>query len=137
MLKLRHVGIIVSDIPTAIDFYVNLLGFKIVSRKVEKGNKLKKILGFDFTLVEWVKLKADNDTILELLKFKVNENSWIKPSFGLQHIALTVDDIDSLYKRICEEVNFNSKPIKKGNVKIAFCVDFDNNLIELVEEING
>ncbi len=63
----------------------------------------------------------------------------IDPSFfnNLSHFALTVKDLDEIYKKLKErKLKFFSPPTnaKDSNVRLCFLKDYDNNIIELVEE---
>ena len=57
---------------------------------------------------------------------------------GISHYALSVDDLDSLYKNLIEEKAsffYEVQTSPDGNVKIAFCRDPEGNILELVEEL--
>ena len=49
---------------------------------------------------------------------------------------MTVDDIESVYKRLTEQgVEFINPPESNGKVKVAFCKDPNDVWLELVEEL--
>ena len=133
-LKIRHIGIIVNDLANARYFYKDLLGFEEVSSKIEKNDEiLQKVVGFKPYDIEWVKLKCDSKTLLELIKFNDPE---FKPNSGMQHIAITVNNIQKVYETLKKaNVKFASEPLKKDGVKLCFCRDFEGNLCEIVEEL--
>jgi catechol 2,3-dioxygenase-like lactoylglutathione lyase family enzyme len=133
-IKLRHVGIITNDLANARYFYIDLLGFQEVTSKKEKNDEiLQKVIGFKPYDIEWIKLKCDSKTLLELIKFN---NPNFKPNSGMQHIAITVNNIQKIYETLKKaDIKFSSEPLKKDNVKLVFCRDFDGNLIEIVEDL--
>lgn len=133
-IKLRHICIITNDLANARYFYKNLLGFEEVSSKKEKNDEtLQKVIGFKPYDIEWVKLKCDSKTLLEIIKFNDPE---FKSNSGMQHIAITVNNIEKVYQTLKKaDVKFASEPLKKDGVKLAFCRDFCGNLVEIVEEI--
>jgi catechol 2,3-dioxygenase-like lactoylglutathione lyase family enzyme len=133
-IKLRHVCLIVNDLANARYFYKDLLGFEEVSSKKEYGNEvLEKVTGIKPYNIEWIKLKGDGKTLLELIKF---DKPLYMQSIGMYHIALTVNNIQKVYETLIKaNVKFVSEPLKKDGVKLCFCRDYDSNLIEIVEEI--
>lgn len=139
MKAVRHIGIVVSDLSKAIHFYKDLLGLKIIKEMSETGNYIDTILSLKNVVVRTVKMKADDDNIVELLYFKSHLK---KPKnrnlaeIGCSHAAFTVEDVDKEYKRLKKNgVNFNSFPkiSPDGYVKVVFCRDPDGSFIELVE----
>ena len=142
---IRHVGIVVSDIEKSLFFYKNLLGFSIVKTAQESGPFIDRILALDGVEVTTIKMSAlDGTTQLELLRFKSPApDSCTRQrvnSPGPTHVALTVHDIDTLYRYLSlHDVPFLSEPVTSpgGGAKVAFCTDPDGTLIELVEMQKG
>ena len=57
---------------------------------------------------------------------------------GCSHIAITVNDIDSMYTKLIEfGLKFHYEPQLSvdGNAKVAFCRDNEGILIEVVEQV--
>ena len=143
-ILIRHTGIVVSDIDLAIQFYCDLLGFSVKVDQIESGKHIDRFLGLESTRVRTVKLSLGEGSMLELLSF-LNPNALLSDhrglnSLGYTHIALTVDDIDSLYVKLknfgCELLSKpQMSPDKK--VKLCFCRDPEGNYLELVQELNG
>lgn len=140
MIKnIRHTGIVVNDLESALYFYRDLLGFQIVKRMEESGDYLDKICGLANARVSTVKMSAIDGQLIELLHFyshpsKVQSREISDP--GITHIALTVDDLNSEYVRLSNAgVLFNSPPqlSPDGYAKVAFCCAPEGTLIELVE----
>lgn len=140
----RHTGLVVSDIDLAIEFYCNLLGFSIKVDQIESGEHIDRFLGLQSTRVRTVKLSLGEGSMLELLSFQYPDTLLHdKPSLnsrGYTHIALSINDLDSLYIKLqnfgCELLSKpQMSPDKK--VKLCFCRDPEGNYLELVQELNG
>jgi catechol 2,3-dioxygenase-like lactoylglutathione lyase family enzyme len=136
----RHVGIVVNDIEKQLYFYKYLLGLDILYHEIESGYFLNKILKTNKSVIDIYKLGKNNRTIVELLKYQNKDTKVKKKSLsinGISHFAITVSDIDFLYKNLSNEIEFLSKPeINESKThKVCFCKDFENNFIELVEEL--
>jgi catechol 2,3-dioxygenase-like lactoylglutathione lyase family enzyme len=140
-VRIRHTGIVVSDLDRAMRFYRDLLGLEIKRRMVESGPCIANILGIPDVVVETVKLGLDNDGAqIELLSFISHSVSVPEGNrallIGPTHIALTVDNLEDLYIRMCAVgIEFNCPPQSSpdGKVSLTYCKDPDGNLIELVE----
>jgi len=141
--NIRHVGIVVTDLERSIHFYRNILGL-IVKKWTDEGGKfLNTILslkGVEVTTVKMYALGAPTrGTLIELLYFSSHPKKKTKRDIffiGITHIAFTVVDLDSEYKRLVSlGVEFNSSPRVSPDkyAKVAFCKDPDGTLIELVE----
>jgi len=136
MIKnIRHVGIVVTNLEIALNFYVKILGLKEVVKKDLKGSYIENLLNIKDIQLTYVKLKTKNTkALIELWYFKqpkivTNSNS---------HISLTVDNLDKLYKKLkSNNIKFLSEPIidPEGKNKLCFCFDTEGNLLELVEEL--
>lgn len=142
ILSLRHTGIVVQHLDRMISFYCDLLGFKVVKRQREPADTMDELLSLIGVRVETAKLLApDGVGVIELLRFDshppVNpEGRWLSDA-GLSHIALTVSNIDEEYERLCRHrVEFLSAPRVSGSAKLAFCLDPENNFIELTEVLH-
>tara|TARA_R110000744_G_scaffold350216_1_gene455841 strand:- start:1161 stop:1586 length:426 start_codon:yes stop_codon:yes gene_type:complete len=139
-MKIRHTGIVVSDIDKSLYFYNELLGFKIVKDAWETGTFINKIVGLSGVNVRTIKMDA-GPSLIELLYFKSHPTGAQLSSLvslGCTHIALTVDNLDNCFKMLKgENTFFVSEPQTSpdGKAKVAFCKDPDGTFIELVEEL--
>ena len=143
MIKcLRHMGLVVKDIDSALHFYTKILGFKVLKDAQENGPFIETILNKPRVDVRTVKMKAgDDNALLELLYF----NNTIDDSCphiinqkGFSHMALTVFDVDKTYKDLRGHgIAFVSPPqiSADGKAKVAFCRDPEGNLLEMVQEL--
>lgn len=142
--KLRHVGIVVKDIEHSIKFWTDIFGFKIISRQIECGDFIDKVIGINGINVETVKLINRNKDIVELLKFITpsNEDKLLPDNFpydyGLRHIAFTVDNIEVVLNLI---ENFGINNLREpqlsldGKVRVLYISVHENLILELVEEV--
>ena len=143
MTNLRHVGITISSLERSLEFYRDALGFKVFKMMDESGECIDNFSSIKGILVTTVKMKDSNDNMVELLCYKSHpgaENfSNMITDVGCSHIALTVEDLDSLYHKLMKEYNIKfNYPVQvspDGKVKVAFCRDPDGTLIEMVEEL--
>ena len=140
MKAIRHTGITVTNLKKALNFYGDLLGFKIIKRMEEEGKFINKITGLKKTRVTTVKMAAYDGNLIELLYFHSHPKACSKKkrlyAIGLSHIAFTVRNLDAEYQRLSKAgVKFNSAPQVSSDryAKVAFCTDFNGNSIELVE----
>ncbi|BBH54090.1 VOC family protein [Fluviispira sanaruensis] len=137
----RHTGIPVVNMDIMKKFYLNILGFKILSEEVEDGMFISEILGINEVKVHILKIIAPDKWMLELLNYlnlEIKKESLHRKIFdvGIAHIALTVKNIDETYVFLKENnVNFISSPkiSPSKNAKVCFCQDPEGNYIELVE----
>ena len=139
--SLRHTGIVVNAIDEWSTFLIEVLGFQVISDKLESGSRLDSSLGLQDIEVHVVKLHDFNGYIIELLQFRSHQDTNI-PIFevftpGLRHLALTVKDIDatfSLFNHViqCNKVRFLPQLMV---VLKWFARGPEGCLFELVEEL--
>ena len=144
MALIRHIGVVVTDIEQSLQFYRDILGFKILKKADESGTSIDNFLNIQNTNVTTVKMIDPNNNILELLYFNSHPELSDTNKFrrlteiGCSHFALTVNDLDTLYSTLKEQgIEFNYPPqvSDDGSVKVAFCRDPDGTFIEMVEEL--
>lgn len=114
--KIDHIGIAVSSIENALNFYEGVLGLKSTGTEVVEEQKVK------------VAFLPTGDSEVELLE-PTSEDSPVakfiaKNGEGIQHIAYRVDDVE----KAIEEMKargmrmIDEKPrYGAGGAKIAFC----------------
>ena len=143
MIRLRHTGIVVSDLTEALQFYRDLLGLRVLKTGTEHGLYIDMVLGMPGVRVRTVKLTTGDGSLVELLEF----NSPVsKPrdarmcDLGPSHVAFTVGNVNEEYARLSAAgVRFISRPCNSpdGYAKVAFCRDPDGTAVELVEVVGA
>ena len=135
---LRHLGIVVRDMDKSLKFY-KYLGYEVVADVKEDSKFIDTILGLNNSDLRTVKMTYDDNHMIELLHYinPISEDNLKRVNFvGCSHFALSVSDIESLYKNLLKiGVEFISEPISNGKVKVAFCKDPNDVYLELVEEL--
>lgn len=140
MIKnIRHTGIVVVDLEASLCFYRDLLGFQIAKKMEESGDYIDNVLSLFHTRVTTVKMISPSGQMIELLKYHSHPAAQRRREIfeiGVSHIAFSVDDLDTEYRRLEKEgIQFNSPPqlSPDGYAKVAFCKAPEGTLIELVE----
>ena len=144
MIKLRHVGITVTDMKQSLKLYKDCFGLEVVWDEIEEGEFIDNLSNLENVKVHTVKLKDSDGGMIELLQYhshpapnagnKINKINKI----GCSHFAITVENIDELYEKLIDMgIEFNWKPTRHPDewvkAKVAFCRDYDGTLIEIVE----
>jgi lactoylglutathione lyase len=140
--NIRHTGIVTHDLAKMAKFY-RLLGFVDDGSAIEEGYFIEQVTGIKNVKLEWIKMKAPDGYLLELLQYHSDANHDeiinAKPNrLGCSHMAFTVKDIT----RVCESIinaggSIVNEPIASpnGKVKVAYCYDPEGVLMEMVEVI--
>ena len=124
------------------EFYSGILGLEIFGRRVEIGGFVDSLTGIDCVEVEWVKLIIPKGGLIELLQYKshpdVLDVSYASNKLGISHVALTVNNLDELYKDIIASgYTCKSRPLlsPNGKVKILYGHGPDGEILELIEDL--
>ena len=137
---IRHTGLVVADFDRAINFWCDLLGFRIERQMDESGPHLDAMMGLQGVRVTTAKLSAPDGNLIELLHFHSHPDMpvWQGKAYstGFTHIALTVEDLDSLLKRL--KAAGTTAPADPqyspdGKVKVIYVNGPEGVLLELVE----
>ncbi len=119
-----HWAIRARNIDTVLDFYTNKLGFAEMFRLFDDNGAL------------WiVYLRVTDTQFLELFPNGVGERALPREAVGLNHICLTVANIDEAIARLTERGIPLTRPLitqVDGN-RQAWIEDPDGNRIELME----
>ncbi len=139
---IRHVGIVVQDLPASEDFWCNTMGFTVLRRTEESRPFIDVILGMQDVRLTTVKLTAPDGNLIELLKFHSHADSeaWggAITSTGLTHVALTVKDLRATHMQLTADgIEFFSPPQQSVDRKalVAFCRGPESLILEIVEEL--
>ena len=143
-VALRHIGIVVSDLEKAIKLYQEYLGCELVGVYPGlSGEYQEKLVGINDIVMNVAILRTQDNNRIELLEYNNCPGKKRKPvlsnDIGASHFALTVDNIDELYKtRNKFHVSFISEPLLSPDryVKVAYAVLMDECIVELVEVLD-
>jgi len=143
-LALRHIGIVVSSLDKALIIYQNFLGCKIVSTyEGLSGDYQDRLVGIKQVRMNVAILKTSDNNRIELLEYCSHSgkkrNPVLSNDIGASHFAITVKDLDELYKlSIDYDVEFISEPLlsKDGFVKVAYAILMDECIVELVQVLD-
>jgi catechol 2,3-dioxygenase-like lactoylglutathione lyase family enzyme len=139
MINLRHVGLIVDDIDKSYELYRDILGFIPKIDQIEQGEFFDHLTGLKSAIARTAKCYSEDGTCIELIQYKSLKSDKRKKHLtcdGFNHIALNVDDIDLLHMKLDSiGIEFINKPMLnfEETAKVAFCRDFEGNLLELVQ----
>ena len=98
---MEHVGIVVNDLPAAIDFFASL-GLEQRGQGQVEGPWVERIIALDEVKVEFTMLQTpDGQGEIELIKFhspptQPNDPQAPANTPGLRHLAFLVDDIHTV-----------------------------------------
>ena len=98
--RMEHVGIVVDDLPAAIEFFVEL-GLEPRGKGQVEGEWVERIVALDEVKVEFAMLRAPDGGEIELVKFHSPPTRAGDPQApantpGLRHLAFLVDDIHTV-----------------------------------------
>ena len=142
LISLRHVGIVVTDMEKSLTIYRDIFNLEIIWDRVETGEFIDKLLQMNNVQVRTVKLKDADGGIIELLEYVSHPEPKYRDKLnrvGCSHIAITVENIDSMFKKLKDKgLQYNHEPMVSvdGKAKVAFFRDYDEVSLEIVEEIN-
>ncbi len=102
--RLHHTGLTVANMETSLGFYVGILGFEVVSRRVIDQPWLAGLLGLDAAVVDAVDLAIPStDQVLQLFRFSVPSTEPVTPGMsvpGSAHIAFVFEGLRELLDRL-------------------------------------
>jgi catechol 2,3-dioxygenase-like lactoylglutathione lyase family enzyme len=140
----RHTGLVVVDIGISLKLYREILGLTVFKQADEEGDYIEKVVGIEKAKLKWVKLKAPDGYLIELLQYTHPKPAAAQPAnsmsntIGCLHVAFTVKDIDVLY-RVLTEKGYRCNAVPQlspdNKAKVMYFHDNDGIIIELVEEI--
>ncbi len=145
MTNIRHTGIYVENINKVAEFYKNVFSMTAICENQEDSNLLlDELFDFNNTKIITTKLITEQGRIngsgdmIELIKVingPVIKNAHFRLfDHGASHIAMGVDDIEDIEKKIIKNGgSMQTKIITHANGnKFAFAKDNEQNWIELI-----
>lgn len=138
-MRAHHHGLTVSDIDEAVEFYRDTLGFEEKHRTHNEGEQFSTVVGIEEAEAEMVFLEAGG-MYIELFEYvppgrDLHQGKQSNDDIGAHHVAFAVEDLDSWYEDLSDEVEFVNAPVEGGTgAKVAYMYDPDGNVVELTEE---
>jgi catechol 2,3-dioxygenase-like lactoylglutathione lyase family enzyme len=101
-----HTGITVSNLERSLTFWRDVLGFEFSHSAHQTGERPEQITGVKGAELKLAVLKTPSGHKIELLQYFApadRPNVNLRPcDVGHVHVALTVDDLDAVLKKIAE-----------------------------------
>lgn len=142
--RFSHLGLCVADLPRALAFYAEGLGFREVSRLEIAGEAAETLLALPGVVLEAVYLERDG-LRLELLHYRrptrpadavggaprpMNAPGLTHLSLRVEHVDAVADALEGLGGRVLRDTRTHNPERRAGAV---FVLDPDGTRIELVE----
>lgn len=124
--SIGHVAVRVKDIEKSLAFYVGKLGFREMFR-LDRDDRL------------WiVYLRVNDDQFVELFPEAIGDRAPLAEAIGLNHICLTVDDMDDALADLAKHnvPLYRPKKMQVDRNWQAWIEDPDGNRIELMQMAN-
>ena len=138
--RIRHTGIVVSDLSQSLPFYCDLLGLEVWADFEDDSPYVQAVTGVPGARVRMVKLCAEDGVSIELLQYLSHPPEVPEPrrscDVGCNHVALQVEDIDSLYRELQSRgIHFHAPPTVSpdGGARVTYCRDPEGVTVELVQ----
>lgn len=142
-----HINIVVSDMARSVRFYTELLGLKETQRAHLEGNWIEAIVGLPGVSADVVYVQPDGGgPRIELIRYHAPAGvhlpeTALPNTVGLRHIAFQVEDMGSMYTRLCDAgVEFVGPPVvvptgvvehDDGQKSLCYFRDPDGVVLEL------
>ncbi|WP_225858296.1 VOC family protein [Rhodococcus wratislaviensis] len=144
---MNHVGVTVSDLEKAIDWYVNVFGLELMDGPIDASlatvgaSRRQEVFGPNWTGMRLAHLMTANGTGLELFEFVGPPVESLEDNFtywrvGPHHIALTVADFDAALQRLLDAGGTQRTGVHDvfGGAYVCYCSDPWGNTVELVSK---
>jgi len=132
----HHVGVTVSDLDRAVEFYTDTFGLDVVAEFSVEGEAFSEAVDVDGASASFAHLDAGG-AVVELVEYEPQANSGADPELnrpGAIHLGLSVDDVEEFYTGLDEGVETLSSPQTTATgTTICFVSDPEGNLIEVLD----
>lgn len=141
----NHIGITVSNLDKAIEFYEALTGKKVSNVDQIGGKRMAASQGLEDTQIRYANLHLDNVNmdILEYLEPKSTKVHYTNDQIGSMHLCFEIDDLEAAIKRLKEiGVEPDGEPFyfaKEDGLKdgfgtgVVYFRDPDGTSLEIIE----
>ncbi len=139
-----HTGITVSNLERSLEFWRDVLGFEFSHSAHQTGERPEQITGVKGAELKLAVVKTPSGHKIELLEYFAPADR--KKTFdrrpcdlGHVHVALTVDDLDAVLKKIAEsgwKAAGEPQTLKQGpnaGKRVIYVRDSDGTTIEFME----
>jgi len=136
----HHVGVTVSDLDRAVDFYTDTFDLDVVAEFSVDGDAFSEAVDVPGASASFAHLDA-GDVVVELVEYEPQADSGADPGIdpelnhsGTIHLGLSVDDVDAFYTDLNEGVETLSPPrTTASGTTICFVRDPEGNPIEVLD----
>ena len=138
-----HTGITVSNLERSLAFWRDVLGFEFSHSAHQTGDRVEQITGVKDAELKLAVLKTPTGHKIELLEyFAPTDRSRVelRPcEVGHVHVALTVDDLDAVLKKIADhgwKSAGEPQTLKEGpnaGKRVVYAFDPDGTTIEFMQ----
>lgn len=136
----NHSSFTVGDLERSIEFYRDIIGFRVETAFETKGRGIEQITGFANAHLKVAHLLLGVFR-LELIQYLVPQGKVTDVStnnVGSAHIAFYADDVDATYRdMVARGVRFKGEPVAgaPGRPRVAYFLDPDGIPLELSEKL--
>jgi catechol 2,3-dioxygenase-like lactoylglutathione lyase family enzyme len=135
-LESHHVGLTVSDLDRAVEFYRDILDCSVIAEFEVAGEAFETAVDVEGASAQFAHLDGGSIRI-ELVAYEPAAEERPTPQLnaaGATHLGLRVEDIDSFYEELPSSVETLSPPqTTETGTRILFLRDPEENLIEILE----
>lgn len=139
MIKLQHVGISVTNLETAIDFYTKMLDMEVAAIFPFGDALYSRVMGLENAQGRMAVVRKGG-LMLELFEFAnpspaSKDANYPVADRGISHFGIEVSDISATYERmVAAGARFHS-PVTTfpGGVQATYGRDQDGNVFELLQ----
>ncbi len=132
----HHVGLTVSDLEPAVEFYQSVFDCAVLAEFSVAGDAFETGVGIDDASARFAHLDL-GALRLELVAYEpegVDRPAADLNDSGATHLGVEVDDIDDFYRSLDDDVETISEPqTTDTGTKICFLRDPDDHLVEVLE----
>ena len=112
----QHTGLTVSNLERSVDFYVRILGCKLIMSQEKTGGYLAAIVGYPNASLKMAHLSDPaGHHVIELFEYMVPEmvkTELEQRRIGNAHLCFLVSDLNAIYNAIKNEgITFISGPV--------------------------
>ena len=132
----HHVGITVSDLDRAVDFYAETFDLDVVAEFSVGGDAFAEAVAVEGAAAQFAHLDADG-AVVELVEYDPAAEPAPDPELnrpGATHLGLSVDDVEAFHADLADDVETLSPPrTTESGTTVLFVRDPEGNLIEVLD----